>query len=220
MRRSGLTSSVAHELTTPITQLVFALEMLKEPHDPAKVERELIDGMASDLNELESLVAELLEYARLEHTAVFEPEEVNLAQLMQQALESAQHMPIVGKTIVLNASPPGEFAHVRCDAHQMHRAVFNLVRNALRYAASRVEMSVERREHLTWIHIDDDGPGIPEQERTRLFEPFARTDESRTRETGGHGLGLAIVQQVAKLHGGITRIDPSPLGGARVSIAW
>ncbi len=214
-----LTSSVAHELTTPITQLVFALEMLKGTQDPARVDA-LIEGMTADLKELDSLVAELLEYARLEHTTVFEPEEVDLSQLMQQALESAQHIPVTGKTIVLDPASARPLSLVRCDAHQMHRAVFNLVRNALRYARTRVEMSAERRDDRTWIHIDDDGPGIPEAERVRLFEPFARTDESRTRETGGHGLGLAIVQQVAKLHGGITRIDPSPLGGARVSIAW
>ncbi len=213
-----LTSSVAHELTTPITQLVFALEMLKEAREPDRV-RDLIEGMAADLKELESLVAELLEYARLEHTAVFEPEDTSLTELMRQAIESAQHIPGHEKTI---AQQPlaSEFDHVNCDAHQMHRAVFNLVRNALLYARSKVELSAERRDERTWIHVDDDGPGIPEDQRGQLFEPFARLDESRARHTGGHGLGLAIVQQVARLHDGITCIDRSPLGGARVSIAW
>ena len=213
-----LTSSVAHELTTPITQLVFALEMLKEAHEPNRA-RDLIDGMAADLKELESLVAELLEYARLEHTAVFEPEDTSLTELMRQAIESAQHLPGQEKSI---AQQPlaRELDHVQCDAHQMHRAIFNLVRNALLYARSKVELSAERLEERIWIHVDDDGPGIPEDQRTQLFEPFARLDESRARHTGGHGLGLAIVEQVAKLHGGITRIERSPLGGARVSIAW
>ncbi len=213
-----LTSSVAHELTTPITQLVFALEMLKDTQDPARV-RALVDGMAADLQELESLVAELLEFARLEHTAVFEPEDVDLAQLMRQAVESAEHLPTDGKALAVE-TPAGLPARVRCDAHQMHRAVFNLLRNALRYARSRVAVSADAADGRTWIHVDDDGPGIPERDRARLFEPFARTDASRTRETGGHGLGLAIVQQVAKLHGGLARIDASPLGGARVSIGW
>ncbi len=213
-----LTSSVAHELTTPITQLVFALELLKDAPEPERA-RDLIEGMAADLKELESLVAELLEYARLEHTTIFEPEETSLTELMRQAIESAQHIPGHEKTI---AQKPlaSEFDHVSCDAHQMHRAVFNLVRNALLYARSKVELSAERRDERTWIHVDDDGPGIPEDQRGNLFEPFARLDESRARHTGGHGLGLAIVQQVAKLHDGITCIDRSPLGGARVSIAW
>ncbi len=213
-----LTSSVAHELTTPITQLVFALEMMKEACDPARA-RALSEGMSADLKELESLVAELLEYARLEHTAVFEPEDASLSELMRQAIESAEHIPHHEKAIT-QRSLAIEFDPVRCDAHQMHRAVFNLVRNALLYARTKVELSAERCEERTWIHVDDDGPGIPEGQRSLLFEPFARLDESRARHTGGHGLGLAIVQQVAKLHGGITRIERSPLGGARVSIAW
>ncbi len=213
-----LTSSVAHELTTPIAQLVFALEMMKETREPERA-RALSEGMSVDLKELESLVAELLEYARLEHTAVFEPEDTSLSELMRQAIESAQLIPRLEKTIS-QLPLASEFDHVRCDAHQMHRAVFNLVRNALSYARSQVVLSAERRDDRTWIHVDDDGPGIPEAQRGLLFEPFERLDESRARHTGGHGLGLAIVQQVAKLHGGITRIERSPLGGARVSIAW
>ena len=213
-----LTSSVAHELTTPITQLVFALEMLKEAHEPERA-RGLIDGMSADLKELESLVAELLEYARLEHTAVLEPEDTSLTELMKQAIESAQHLP--GQEKAIEQQPLArEFDRVQCDAHQMHRAIFNLVRNALLYARSKVELSAERLDERTWIHVDDDGPGIPEDQREQLFEPFARLDESRARHTGGLGLGLAIVEQVAKLHGGITQIERSPLGGARVSIAW
>jgi two-component system, OmpR family, sensor kinase ParS len=215
-----LTNSVAHELTTPITQLVFALAMLKDaPLDAAKADG-LIDGMTEDLNELESLVAELLENARLEHSAVFEPESVDLKELLEYALESARHMPDGGKVVALEVPADETSTRVRCDAHQMHRAVLNLLRNALRYARSKVVLSAEHRGERTWIHVDDDGPGIPSAERARLFEPFARIDASRTRETGGHGLGLAIVQQVAKLHGGVSRIEASSLGGARVSIEW
>jgi signal transduction histidine kinase len=176
--------------------------------------------MMEDLNELESLVAELLENARLEHSAVFEPESVDLKELLEYALESARHMPDGGKVVALEVPADETSTRVRCDAHQMHRAVLNLLRNALRYARSKVVLSAEHRGERTWIHVDDDGPGIPSAERARLFEPFARIDASRTRETGGHGLGLAIVQQVAKLHGGVSRIEASPLGGARVSIEW
>jgi signal transduction histidine kinase len=213
-----LTNSVAHELTTPITQLVFALAILKEPPDRTRT-AQLIDGMSEDLNELESLVAELLEYARLEHTAVFEPELVDVRQLLERALDHVQHKPDHGKVIALDPQE-GRGTRVRCDAHQMQRAVLNLLRNALHYAQRQVTLSVQQRDGRTCIHVDDDGPGIPAEERVRLYEPFARADASRTRDTGGHGLGLAIVQQVAKLHGGVSRIEASPLGGARVSIEW
>ena len=213
-----LTSSVAHELTTPITQLVFALELFKESGLGADAAAVIV-GMESDLKELESLVAELLEYARLEHSSVFEPEEISLDSLLARVVESSEHLPAAGKSIAL-VEPTSGLGRVRCDAHQMHRAVFNLLRNALLYAATRVQVSAERHGERTCIHVDDDGPGIPSSESRRLFEPFARLDASRARHTGGYGLGLAIVQQVAKLHGGSAMIAASPLGGARVTIAW
>jgi signal transduction histidine kinase len=70
------------------------------------------------------------------------------------------------------------------------------------------------------IHVDDDGAGIPAPDRERVFEPFARLDQSRDRDSGGFGLGLAIVRQVARWHGGDAFISESPLGGTRVTIAW
>lgn len=217
--QARLTSGVAHELTTPITQLVFALEMVRNAGDLEAV-RHLTSGMATDLQELDSLVAELLEYARLEHAANYEPEQTSLSELIQQAVDSAEHIARRdGKTIMIDRAT-SESDEVTCDAHQMHRAVSNLLRNAALYARSRIEVSSEFRDGRNWIHVDDDGPGIPAAQREHLFEPFTRLDQSRTRGTGGHGLGLAIVLQVAKLHRGLATIDHSPAGGARVSIGW
>jgi signal transduction histidine kinase len=96
----------------------------------------------------------------------------------------------------------------------------NVLRNAVRYARTRVAVTVERAGALTVISVDDDGQGVPPAERERLFEPFTRLEGSRGRESGGVGLGLAIVKSVAEWHGGAARISDSPLGGARVSISW
>jgi signal transduction histidine kinase len=102
----------------------------------------------------------------------------------------------------------------------MARALVNLLRNARAHARSLVSVSVLRSGERTVIQDDDDGHGIPAGERERLFEPFARMDDSRDRNSGGFGLGLAIVRQVARWHGGDASISDSPLGGARVSIVW
>jgi len=83
-----------------------------------------------------------------------------------------------------------------------------------------VRLTVERADDRTVICVEDDGPGVPPEERERLFEPFTRAQGSRGRDSGGVGLGLAIVKSVAEWHGGEARIGDSPLGGARVSIAW
>ena len=102
----------------------------------------------------------------------------------------------------------------------MARAVVNLLRNALLHARSTVSVSLRRENDRTVIDVDDDGAGIDAADRERLFEPFVRLDRSRARDSGGFGLGLAIVLQVARWHGGDAFITESPLGGARVSIAW
>jgi two-component system sensor kinase ParS len=107
-----------------------------------------------------------------------------------------------------------------CEPRYMARAVRNLVRNALRFANNRVEVSVQHVHDKFVIHVDDDGPGIPEADHSRLFVPFARIDESRSRDSGGSGLGLAIVQRIAQWHGGLASIAISPLGGTRISITW
>jgi signal transduction histidine kinase len=217
--QKSLTNSVAHELTTPIAFFAFSLAILDESDIPEKA-KHLVRGMTRGIGELQSLVAELLENARLEHATLYEPESIDLGELLKQSLASAQQGTGSGRVAALEIPVDNTLTRVDCDAHQMHRAVVNLLRNALRYARSRVVLSADQHDGRTSIRVDDDGPGIPAAERVRVYEPFARMDASRTRETGGHGLGLAIVQRVAKLHGGISRIETSPLGGARVSIEW
>jgi signal transduction histidine kinase len=106
------------------------------------------------------------------------------------------------------------------DPRQMGRAVSNLLCNAARYAHAQVDLSIECADNLILLHVDDDGPGIPETARERVFEPFMRLDESRNRESGGFGLGLAIVQRIVEWHGGHASVSQSPLGGARFTLQW
>jgi signal transduction histidine kinase len=106
------------------------------------------------------------------------------------------------------------------DAKHMGRAIGNLVQNALRCAHRRIHVCLERCDREAVIHVDDDGPGIPEKDRERIFEPFTRLDSSRSRISGGHGLGLAIVRQIAGWHRGSVTVLDSPMGGARFSIRW
>jgi two-component system OmpR family sensor kinase len=104
------------------------------------------------------------------------------------------------------------------DRRLLARAVGNLLRNAQKYAAHTVALSARRDGGLLEILVDDDGPGIPEDERERIFEPFYRLDRSRDRATGGFGLGLSIARKAVALHGGVLRVEQSPLGGARFVI--
>ncbi len=215
----GLTSSVSHELRTPLARLKFSHSLAREAAQAAGKDR-FLALMERDIAELDELTTELLDYARLERgvpeinlqSVPAEPwlEDV-IADARQTAVAIQQHARI---------APRVDLETVHCEPRYMARAVVNLIRNALQYARSSVQVSLAREGERTVIHVDDDGVGIPTPDREHVFEPFARLDQSRDRDSGGFGLGLAIVRQVARWHGGDASISESPLGGARVTIAW
>ena len=109
---------------------------------------------------------------------------------------------------------------VELDLKSMPYAVTNLLRNAIKYARRRIMVSAEVVGRNVRVHVDDDGIGIPPEERQRVFTAFIRLDRSRDRTTGGYGLGLAIVRLVLEQHGGTAFADDSPLGGARFTLSW
>ena len=96
----------------------------------------------------------------------------------------------------------------------------NLLQNAVRYAKQHIENRVGMADGKRYLHVDDDGETIPVADRERLFEPFTRLDNSRDRQSGRSGIGLAIVKQIARWHGGTAQISESILGGTRVSLTW
>ncbi len=102
----------------------------------------------------------------------------------------------------------------------IHRAIQNLVTNAIRYADSRVRVSSAYEGGMYRIDVEDDGPGIPQDKWEKVFVPFARLDDSRTRASGGYGLGLSIVKRIAYWHGGVASVYRSRWGGAKFTIIW
>src|SRR5690606_11470137 len=113
--------------------------------------------------------------------------------------------------------PPGL---VPMDPAMMDLALSNLLVNACRYAASTIRIAFERDGERCALAVEDDGPGIPEAEREAVFKAFARLDDSRSRDTGVYGLGLASVARIAALHGGSAGAERSSLGGARIVVTW
>ncbi len=214
-----LEQSVAHELRTPLAQLKFDLELARSAAGPDERE-ERFAAMEHDVADLEGLVDELLVLANLRQAPPYAPREIAASVLFEELLRRARdEMRATGRSIEIEA--PRELPEsFLCDAKYLTRALANVLRNAVRYARSRVALSVERSGNRTIIRVDDDGPGVPAEQRQRLFEPFTRIEGSRGRDMGGVGLGLAIVKSVAEWHGGEARISESPLGGARISIIW
>ena len=214
-----LEQGVAHELRTPLAQLKFDLELARTSEKPEERE-ERFDAMQRDVVDLEDLVSELLVLAKLREAPPYKPTEVRASALVDEVIRRAQdEMRASGRSIAIEA-PRNLPENLWCDSKYLSRALVNVLRNAGRYAKSKVAVTIERAGPRTTISVDDDGPGVPPTERERLFEPFTRLESSRGRDGGGVGLGLAIVKSVAEWHGGEARISDSPLGGARVSISW
>ncbi len=214
-----LEQGVAHELRTPLAQLKFDLELARSSAGEADREHRFA-AMATDVEDLDGLVAELLVLANLRHAPPYAPREVDTQPLVDEALRRARdEMRAAGRSLAIEG-PRNAPARITCDPKHLARALANILRNAIRYAESKVAVTVERNGARTTVSVDDDGPGVPPEERERLFEPFTRIEGSRGRSSGGVGLGLAIVKSIAEWHGGEARISESPLGGARVSITW
>lgn len=214
-----LASAISHELRTPIARLRFALEMLAETDDAAERER-LWQMMEEDLDELDNLIDSSLTYARFER----EQPELHLAATDLRAWLETQIediRPLAGKlALSFDADRLPAALRVELDRKTMPFAVRNLLRNAIKYAQSRIAVSAGLVDGRVRIDVDDDGIGIPEAERERVFSAFTRLDRSRDRTTGGYGLGLAIARLVLELHGGSATAHASPLGGARFTLEW
>ncbi|MAC45808.1 MAG: hypothetical protein CMI12_02990 [Oceanospirillum sp.] len=126
----------------------------------------------------------------------------------------------ISQRVQIQTSQVPQSMEVEFHPSSIKRALDNLVLNACRYADYQVQVSFEVLDGSVSILVDDDGPGIPEQDRATLFDPFVRADKSRSKLTGGFGLGLAIVKQIVLRHQGQVEVTDSPLGGARFKLSW
>lgn len=217
--QKNLTNSVSHELRTPLARLRFSQHLACEERTTGGKDKYLA-LMERDIDELDELSSELLTYAKLESgtpdfVLVKVPALPWIDDLMGGARRFAQTRE---KSIAIDAGV--DVDEVLCEPRYMGRAVSNLLSNAVRFAETRIQLTVTREGDFNIIHVDDDGPGIVPAERERLFQPFTRLDKSRDRSTGGFGMGLAIVRQIALWHGGQTDVGDAPLGGARITITW
>ncbi len=198
-QRAQLLAGVSHDLRTPITRLKLAFALM--PPSPELEEARL------DLEDMEATLEEYLAFARGQWAE--EPAESDLADLVQEVVSR------LGGAGIGVAAPGPLIAPVR--AHAVGRALANLIDNAVAHG-ERVEVALIREPKAARIIVDDDGPGIPEEQYEEAFRPFSRLDETRTRNAKGVGLGLAIARDVARAHGGDVVLSQSPLGGLRATM--
>lgn len=214
-----LMRAVSHELRTPVARIRFAMEMLAD-EDDYEYRLQQVEQIDKDIEALNKLIDEIMTYAKLEQgTPSLEFEKINLHEILDQ---------VVIETEALKTQKNIELAQisfeleVEAERRYLHRVVQNLVGNAVRYCDERVLLSGGIDDNgQAYVCVEDDGPGIPEEDRQRIFEAFSRLDDSRTRASGGYGLGLSIVSRIAFWFGGTIQVDESPeLGGARFTMTW
>ncbi|MBA3034030.1 MAG: HAMP domain-containing protein [Gammaproteobacteria bacterium] len=198
--RTTMLVGVSHDLRTPLARMRLALELLKLDPTPALIER-----LESDIEEMNGLIATLLDLARgLEREP---PVTVDLADWLS---ELAADFATPERTVTVSCPP----CQRSIPPQALRRAIGNLLQNALRHApAAAVELVGEIENAQCRIGVLDRGPGIPPEQIEAMFQPFHRLDPSRSPATGGAGLGLAIVRELARANGWDVRLEPRPGGG-------
>lgn len=200
--RTVLLGAISHDLKTYLTRLRLRAEKIADEEQRERAVR--------DLDDMTALIEDALALAR--GASVSERREhVDVGELIGKEATGRND----GRLDFVNACTMP--AKVTGDAMALRRLFANLIDNALRYGAA-ARIAIERSGPEVVIVVDDDGPGIPELERSAVFEPFYRVDSSRSRETGGAGLGLAIARAIVEAHGGRIRADAAPSGGARIRV--
>lgn len=214
-----LMRAVSHELRTPVARIRFGTEMLAE-EDDYNHRMHQVDMIDKDIEALNTLIDEIMTYAKLEQgTPSLDFAEIALFDVLDQVAVETEALK-TQKEIELVAPPV--YLKVDAERRYLHRVVQNLVGNAVRYCDNKVRITGGvHSDGMAFVCVEDDGAGIPEQDRQRVFEAFARLDDSRTRASGGYGLGLSIVSRIAYWFGGEIKVDESPtLGGARFIMTW
>jgi signal transduction histidine kinase len=201
--RTRLLAAISHDLRTPLTLLRLRAESVENAPER--------DKMLSTIAEMDAMIGTTLQFAR--DDSADEPRRpTDLGALLQSVVDDMRDA-----GLAVRMQPAEAFVY-ECRPAALKRAARNLLDNAVKYGQSGT-VEIRRLSQAIEINVDDDGPGIPKQELTRVLEPFHRLEESRSRETGGVGLGLAIAQSIVQSHGGTLALSNRPTGGLRVTIA-
>ena len=211
-----LLRDISHELRSPLARMRVALGLARQP--PADLTRQL-DRLEREIERLDSLISQVLKLARLHGTdAVFARETFDLDEVIEEVVRDANFEGAVKNCKVRHDGA----ARAALDGNRdlVRSAIENVLRNAVRYSpeGAPVDVSVTRTESDVLILIRDRGPGVPAGDLERIFEPFYRVAESRDRDSGGEGIGLAITAQVMKAHGGWAKANNGQGGGFEVRL--
>jgi signal transduction histidine kinase len=219
--RRDLVANVSHELRTPISALQAVLENLVDGVEPAN--RDTFEAMLRQVERLGRLVSQLLDLSKLESGAVpLQRSAFEVRPLVEQVVQDTRLHSVQRANAAVHLSVAVEPANLKMEADQerIHQVLANLVDNAVRHSPPGGQVIVRAAESDAGVALEvaDDGPGIPEDEATRVFERFYRSDLARSNSDGGSGLGLAIARWIVDLHGGDIWVEPRSPRGCRMRV--
>jgi two-component system OmpR family sensor kinase len=220
MRR--FVGDASHELRTPLTSIRGFAEIQRQQTDLALEERDRLTGrIEAEAKRMGLLVEDLLMLARLDQQRPLEQEPVEIAALVADTVEDSRVLSS-DHDVALTVHGAAQDALVIGDPNRLRQVVTNLLSNAYIHtpAGTHVNVSVDAGEESVTIVVADDGPGLSEGDAERVFERFFRSDPSRTRASGGSGLGLSIVSSLVAAHSGTISLDTSPGNGAAFSVTF
>jgi signal transduction histidine kinase len=211
-------ADASHELRTPLTVIRGQLEVLASQREPPGEEVRRVERLVqAEIARISRLVDDLLLLAKTEQTEFLRLEEVDLAPFVGELWDGMSLL--ATRRFELGSIPEGS---LRADPDRLAQALRNLLGNAIEHTTAehglvRMRVQTTASSRIRFL-VEDDGPGIPTDQRERVFHRFHRTDVARDRASGGAGLGLAIVRAIADAHGGLVSAGASPEGGARVEL--
>ena len=198
-QRSEMLSGISHDLRTPLTRIKLQLSFIKD--------KEISKKLSDDVGEMEKMLNEYLQFASSRSAETTET--FNLSKLLETTIMKYEKKEIttdISKEVFLDGRK-----------NLMQRCFSNLIDNAIKYSAN-VYISLRKLNNNILITIDDDGPGIPENERENVFKPFYKIDKSRGDSKSSVGLGLSIASDTVKSHGGNIKLETSPTNGLRIKV--
>lgn len=204
--------NAAHELRTPLAVMQTRIEVFEMKPERTRQEYDsLLETVAANTRRLSLTVQDLLQLADMQSPACTERVELDML-----ARDVAAQLSAPAQAAGVEITCTGDSCAVQGSRRLLERAVYNLVENAIRYnhPGGAVTVRLLRQEDGCTVQVEDTGPGIPPEAKERIFEPFYRVDKSRSRALGGAGLGLALVREIAQLHGGTVEAESAPGQGS------
>ena len=220
--RDEFVSNVSHELKTPMTSMkVLADSLLATENAPIEMYKEFMQDIAEEIDRENEIIGDLLNLVRTDgERAVLNIETVDVNELMEVVLKRLKPIAVKNNIEIIFESMRPVTASI--DRVKFIIVLTNIIENAIKYNHSGGQVIVEayQKEKQVYLSVKDTGNGIPEELKERVFEPFFRVDKSGSRELGGVGLGLALVNEIVRVHDGRIAIMPNPSGGTIIEVEF